>query len=182
MARKPRDYAAEYAKRTAGTAKGSPERQRKRGHGAQLHPGTTEAADRRRREVERVREHGGTTSREKQRIKAWFRRLAKESGRAAEAKGREALTRAEIDAGADAFLERWGDKTWSEFEQFRHTIATWRNEAYAVKLFELHHAEDVEEEFTDEIEAEYGLMLDDTMYFLLWRSGKPPGKKDRIAA
>lgn len=46
-----RDYAAEYARRTAGTAKGSPERQRARGHTPP--PGKTEAGARREREKER---------------------------------------------------------------------------------------------------------------------------------
>lgn len=61
MAKKPRDYAAEYARRTAGTAKGSAARQAKRGHKPPT--GKTEYSARRDREQAELKATGKPTTR-----------------------------------------------------------------------------------------------------------------------
>lgn len=180
--RKPRDYAAEYARRVRGTQKGSPERQKARGKGAHLRPpGVTEATQRRRKEQDRVREKGGTTSSERQRIKQWFVALAKQTSAAAEAKGREPITRAEIEEAWQDFIRQWGERDWAAFERLRHTVAIWRNEGYSM-IHGMGGPVAVRESFFEALEDEFGLQLEENLWFLLWRSGKPPERGERQAA
>jgi hypothetical protein len=173
-ARRQRDYKAEYARRVRGTAPKSPERQQKRGH--RPPPGITEAAERRRRERERVREHGGTTSSERARIRSWFYGLARATGKTAEARGRDAPTEEEIDAGWRDFIRQWGtSRTWQEFERLRFSVAEKRLGAYRLLRAE-GYEEAVEEDFLADLDEEFGLVLQETLWFILWRSGKPPQK------
>jgi hypothetical protein len=171
-----RDYKAEYARRTAGTAPRSPERQAARGH--RPPPGTTEAAERRRRERDRVREHGGTTSAERARMRAWFYGLARATGKAAEARGRDAPTPEEIAAGWSDFIRAWGTaRTWGEFERLRFVVAEKRLGAYRLLRAE-GYEEAVEDDFLSDLDDEFGLVLQETLWFILWRSGKPPGASE----
>lgn len=126
---------------------------------------------------------GGTTSRERASMKRWFRRMADVTSEAAQARGRPGVSRAEFELAWAQFIRGWGQRTHAEFERFQVTAEAWRLNAYErLRSPEAGEAEAVEDDWIDDIDDEFGLMLTDSLWFILWRSGKPPAKAAQRAA
>jgi len=161
-----------------------------RGHGAHTRPaGVTEAQERRRRENTRILREGGLSASERARIVRWVERMARETSRAAETKGRAGVDPGEAHEAGLQLARQWdrAGQGWGDFERFRDSIeAADRGEAYhqiSVRYGGTGSPDDVADDWIEEIDDEYGLSLSENiLWFLLWRSGKPPKGGEREAA
>lgn len=114
-------------------------------------------------------------------MKRWFRELADATNAAAEARGREPISRGEFELAWTQFIRAWGDRTAADFERFKEVALYWREHAYE-RLPDQHTSEAVDNEWIEAMNNEFGLMLSEHLWFLWWRSGKPPDKAERRAA
>lgn len=118
-------------------------------------------------------------------MRRWVERMASGTRAAAEAKGREGPSRAEAHDAGVYFVQTWraAGRSYADFERFRDSIeAAGRGAAY--QRIAGSSVEAVEDSWIGDIDADFGLSLSENiLWFLLWRSGKPPTvASDREAA
>ena len=195
--RRVRDYAAEYARRTRGTARGSLERQAARGHGefSRREPqrrlreeGLTEARARRLKEATRRAETGtGLTEKEKRIIRDWVRERAREWNRkSVEAGDTWMIEPAEWRAAGNLLVADFSRATFKKFEQLREAVGEVGNTA---EFFDAYPAIPVrgvqtartasQDAFRRRMEVELGMTLNPLLEFFL---GGPSPKSQKRAA
>jgi hypothetical protein len=158
-----------------------------RGH----RPGEAERR-RHREETEVLRGERGMTDRDRSRVRAWVLRLAADTDARVrdKYKDRDGVSREDAIRAFNAWWKAGGNRmTWPQFERWREAKERDRAKAYNDLKAEYARpgedlAESVEAGIMEQSEEEFGLSLnDDLLWFIIWRSGRPPSaREDRRAA